>query len=142
MVQIPYIFIQISACGNGDVKLEDDGTPLVLWEDVWSPICGHYFWDNQVGASIFCSKLGYEHGEQSHDGNSYSTDGFRIGKCEEGDDLASCTGGCNDYELGGQCSNSWSGGECMQSEPMAMTISCSQPSALVFNPSCTGTNIN
>jgi len=130
------------ACGNGDVKLEDDGTPLVLWNDVWSPICGHYFWDDQVGANKFCEKLGYEQGEQSGNdaGNHYTTDGFKIGKCVAADDWSSgCTGGCNDYELGGTCSNSWSisPSSCAKEDAMAITISCSQPSNLVFNPSCT-----
>ena len=131
------------ACSNGEVKLEEDGTPLILWDDVWSPICGHFFWDNQVGASMFCSKLGYEHGEQSVSGKPYSVDAFRIGRCQEGDEWNShCTGGgCNDYELGGTCGNSMFGSSCATDDDVAMTIACSQPSSVVFNPSCTGTNV-
>ena len=138
---IPYVISQILACTNGEVKLEEDGTPLVLWDDRWSPICGHFFWDNQVGASMFCSKLGYGQGEQSGSGKSYSSDAFRIGKCEEGDDWNShCTGGCNDYELGGTCGNSMFGSSCATDDNVGITITCSQPSNVVFNPSCTGTN--
>ena len=135
----------LQACGNGDVKLEEDGTPLVLWDDVWSPICGHYFWDDQVGANKFCEKLGYQEGGQTgHDtGNQYTTDAFRIGKCLAEDDWnTGCKGGCNDYELGGSCSNSWSGSSCAKDDAMAITISCSRPSNTVFNPSCTGTYFN
>jgi hypothetical protein len=129
------------ACANGDVKLEDDGTPLVLWDDVWPPICGHYFWDNQIGATKFCEKMGYQQGEQSGEGegNHYSKDAFKIGKCKNDDDWnTKCTGGCNDYEVGGKCSNAFIGGNCAQEEGMAMTITCTQPSNAVFNPSCTG----
>ena len=89
--------------------------------------------------------MGYGHGQQAghDDDNHYSADGFRIGKCEEGDNWdAGCSGGCNDYELGGQCSNSFTGGNCVKDDGMAMTITCSQPSTNIWNPSCTGTNSN
>jgi len=129
------------ACANGDVLLEQDGTPKILWGDVWSPICGHYFWDNQVGATKFCQKLGYGKGAQSGSGsgNHYTTDSFRLGSCQEGDELTGCTGGCNDYVVGGQCSNSgiFSSDECTQGDANAMTIHCIEPSNTVFNPSCT-----
>ena len=85
--------------------------------------------------------MGYGEGIQSgyESGKYYSSDGFRIGKCEEGDDwVAKCSGGCNDYELGGTCSNSLIGGSCAQDDDMAFTITCSQPSTTIFNPSCTG----
>ena len=44
-------------CNNGDVWLEDDGTPLFFWNDKLSPICGKWFWNNQIGATLFCQKL-------------------------------------------------------------------------------------
>merc|ERR1719245_849703 len=83
--------------------------------------------------------MGYEGGQQTgkEDGNHYSSDGFRIGKCEAEDNWTACSGGCNDYELGGQCSNSITGGNCQKDDGMAITITCSQPSTTVFNPSCT-----
>jgi len=28
----------ITACSDGDVKFEADGTPLIFWDKVWSPI--------------------------------------------------------------------------------------------------------
>ena len=93
---------------------------------------------------MFCEKMGYEGGQQTAqgDGNHYSSDGFRIGKCEEQDNWEACSGGCNDYEVGGKCSNSFTGGNCAKDDAMAITITCSQPSTTVFNPSCTGTNFH
>ena len=135
------MYVFLIACANGDVLLEQDGTPKILWGDAWSPICGHYFWDNQVGATKFCQKLGYGKGAQSGSGsgNHYTTDSFRLGSCQEGDELTGCTGGCNDYVVGGQCSNSgiFSSDECTQGDANAMTIHCIEPSNTVFNPSCT-----
>ena len=90
---------------------------------------------------MFCSKLGYEQGEQSQKHSPYSSDAFRIGKCEEGDGWNDCTGGCNDYELGGTCGNSMFGSSCATDDDVAMTITCSQPSSVTFNPSCTGANV-
>ena len=88
--------------------------------------------------------MGYEGGQQTgkEDGNHYSSDGFRIGKCEAEDNWTACSGGCNDYELGGQCSNSFTGGNCQKDDGMAITITCSQPSTTVFNPSCTGISLH
>ena len=58
----------ITACSDGDVKLEADGTPLIFWDKVWSPICGHYFWDNQYGAKKFC-----QHTDVSNSSKSITT---------------------------------------------------------------------
>ena len=94
-----------------------------------------------MGATKFCQKLGYGKGAQSGSGsgNHYTTDSFRLGSCQEGDELTGCTGGCNDYVVGGQCSNSgiFSSDECTQGDANAMTIHCIEPSNTVFNPSCT-----
>ena len=75
----------------------------------WSPICGHWFWDNNYGATLFCQMLDstYTSGivKKRKDIPS-SSDGLRIGKCTSNDNsLLTCTGGCNDLELGGRCSN-------------------------------------
>ena len=60
---------------NGDVKLEEDGTPLVFWDSQWIPICGHYFWDNQHGAELFCRKMGFESGLFSGRGSGQKYEG-------------------------------------------------------------------
>ena len=93
-----------SACQDGDVKLQSDGTPFLRKDDTWYPICGHYFWDNNHGATAFCNKLGYPEGWISETGLTYSEDSIRVGKCEEGEYLMDCTDGSNTYETGGSCS--------------------------------------
>ena len=34
---------------NGQAELQIDG--------VWSPICGHWFWNNMDGANLFCKEM-------------------------------------------------------------------------------------
>ena len=119
--------------------MEDDGTPQIFWDEVWSPICGHYFWDNQHGASKFCEKLGYDGGAYSGrgSGETYGYDSFRLGKCNDNDIWPDCTGGCNEYEVGGICADSWSG-YCTSGEEVKITITCDGDSILT-STSCTGT---
>ena len=35
---------------------------MIFWDDAWVPICGNGFWNNSVGSTLFCQKLGYESG--------------------------------------------------------------------------------
>ena len=87
-------------CSNGDVKLEDNGTPYIRWNGEWVPICGPWFWNNQEGAKLFCQKLGYEGGNYDKKNEAYSKDSFSIGQCKAGDTWLNCTGGCNTYKKG------------------------------------------
>ena len=48
-------------CANGDAKASTNG-PLIFWEGEWTNICGHRFWDDDIGAKLFCNKIGYEQG--------------------------------------------------------------------------------
>ena len=90
------------------------------------PICGHYFWDNQDGAKLFCQKMGYQAGKFSvrGSGQKYSMNSFKVGKCNRGDNWKSCTGGCNDYQGGGACSNN-KPAKCDQNQGVKITIQCS-----------------
>ena len=94
-----------SICSNGDVSLKDDGTPFIFWDGQWSPICGHYFWDNMYGANLFCKGLGYQYGELNVSQKLYDVDSFRIGGCGVKDTWPECKSGCNDYQLGESCGN-------------------------------------
>ena len=132
----------LALCKNGDVKLEDDGTPLVYWGNSWMPICGHFFWDNQNGAKLFCQKMGYTSGKFSGrgSGQKYSLDSFKIGRCNARDEWESCSGGCNHYESGGKCNNSW-GSYCTKGQEVKITIQCSggvKPKVKIKTTSCQG----
>ena len=109
-------------CRNGDVKLDADRTPWIFWRGEWEPICGHWFWDNQEGARLFCQKLGYEDGTVERKNDVYSRDSFMIGKCNAGDVWGNCLGGCNEYQKGNVCSGR--GERCTSSEPVKISISC------------------
>ena len=121
---------------NGDVKLNKDGTPFIFWDNLWSPLCGHYFWDNQYGADKFCQKLGYASGR--HSGKpiprTYPVDSFNIGTCLETDEWPCCTGGENYFALGSTLTN----GTCDKSNDEAILIACIGDPKYVNNPSCKG----
>ena len=94
----------------------------------WAPICGHYFWDNNNGATLFCKKLGYHHGVVRIPINIYyknlTSDAVRIGTCvETDDDLENCSGGCNDLEIGGHCLND-NQKSCSSGQPANIEIEC------------------
>ena len=137
------------ACSNGDVLLESDGTPKVFWNNHWSPICGHYFWDNQYGAKKFCEQLGcYSGGKVSPvfltKGSSisthpmrqnYSVDAFKLGTCLANDKWGNCNGGCNDYSVGNHCINN-KNANCAAGEPVGIRITC--PCTCTKTSSCRG----
>ena len=131
-------------CSNGDVWLTDDKIPKIYWNGTWAPICGHYFWDNNYGATLFCQKMGYQNGTvfgktnfQRHAGERYSEDAFRVGKCFAHNDLTRCRGGCNDYKLGGKCYEN-DDAMCAKGQPVKTTIQCYGGSKISKNSSCTG----
>ena len=88
-------------CSNGDVKLEDNGTPYVRWNGEWEPICGAWFWDEGTeGANLFCQKMGYEGGSVVDKNEAYSKDSFCIGQCKAGDTWLNCSVGCDSCKTG------------------------------------------
>ena len=110
-------------CLNGDVKIDDDNTPMIYWKNNWVPICGHYFWNNLIGANKFCQKMGYHYGIISGKGGSYSVDSFKVGQCEFDDAWLRCTGGCNDYDMEGRCNDDVNV-DCSAGQHVKMNITC------------------
>ena len=90
-------------CVDGNARLDSDGVPYFFWGGEWSPICGHYFWDNQEGAKAFCQELGFQGGKFNRANSAYSQDAIEIGKCAAGQTIDSCTSGSNQYKLTGWC---------------------------------------
>ena len=108
-------------CRNGDVRMSSDDTPDFFWNGRFYPICGHWFWDSEFGAKTFCQKLGYMNGNITKERSSekkYTEDSIRVGKCLEGEELESCSGGCNDKGIGKGCS------DCVAGERVGVTIAC------------------
>ena len=110
---------------------------MVFWNTIWYPICGHYFWNNQIGATLFCQEIGYNYGNYAgkESGHSYLTDSFRIGQCNTGDVWKNCSGGCNDYQGGGKCNDNVSD-VCTVGQPVKITIRCEGNSTI--SSSCKG----
>ena len=111
------------------MKLEDEGdstgqTPYIFWDGQWTPICGEYFWNNAIGATLICQKLGYVMGAHTDAKSTYTVDSFKVGQCEPYNTLTSCNGGCNDYDVGGYCSND-ANKHCNKDGQVKVTIQCS-----------------
>ena len=84
----------------------------------WTPICAHWFWNNENGAKLFCQELGFPSGTIG-DTLTLPSDAVRIGQCELGDVWPDCSGGCNDHSIGGtSCSN------CQSGASSGITINC------------------
>ena len=105
----------------------DGKYPEVFIHGTWSPICGHYFSDNNHGATLFCKKLSPEFNSgttiRRYD-KPLDANGIRIGKCFIGDHWPECTGGCNDFETGNSCFDA-AGGKCSAGDVNSIEIHCS-----------------
>jgi hypothetical protein len=86
----------------------------------WSPICGHFFWDNDEGATTFCKKLGYESGVRHHTRQTFEVDSFEIGECGAGEALNACTLDNNYRDF-----TNW----CSAGNAIGVEIECSNPGA-------------
>ena len=110
---------------EGDVQLKDGKFPEVFLNGIWSPICGHYFWDNDVGASLFCQKLTSDPASTGQvirrTDKPLEKDAIRIGKCLSNDQWLSCSGGYNDLAIGQHGSINCGAGQLVSIE-----IKCSQ----------------
>lgn len=97
----------MSECKDGDVAVSKN-SPLAAGVEMWPevffdgkfhPICGHYFWDNNHGAKMFCKKLGFSYGGRMHRRNKFEVDSMPVGKCGRRaaarGDLAKCHAGGN-----------------------------------------------
>ena len=109
---------------RGDVRLEDGKFPEVFLNGIWSPICGHWFWDTDFGANLFCQELTSDPVSTGQvirrTDKPLEKDAIRIGKCLSNDQWLSCSGGCNDLGTGQGCA------DCDANSPASIEIKCSQ----------------
>ena len=118
---------------HGSARLTEEKTPEVLWNRKWTPICGHFFWDNQYGPNLFCKKLDskFIYGKFTKRLDKLiERDSIWIGNCGSGDDWLSCTGGCNNLEIGGECPGV---GSCSVGGASSIEIECQSYSKFVIN---------
>ena len=117
----------------GAVRFGQNEIAEVYFNEQWAPICGHWFWENDVGAGLFCQQLGFTDGViiKKHE-VPLPSDGLRVGLCNQGDDWLHCSDkDCNQLEIGGQCDN---GASCESGAMAAVSIECSN-SGKFHNPS-------
>ena len=87
------------------------------------PICGHHFWDDDVGATLFCQKLGFGSGKIKKKGLILPSDALQVGRCKQGENWLQCSyPKCNQLKIGGQCNDS--PGYCTKGAPAAFSIDC------------------
>ena len=106
------------------VRLNNDEIAEIYYSGKWMPICGHHFWNNNNGATLFCQQLGYHRGIIKQESKSRQVplpnDGFRIGECKKNDIWPHCAGGCSDHTVGGtHCS------DCQSGAMAGLKIECS-----------------
>ena len=104
---------------------DNQSFPYIYWEHAFHPICGHYFWDNNYGATLFCKKLGYESGKIAPGSYAPTVDAIRIGSCSSSDThLLNCSGtsSCNYIEVGGH--GNISCGNCHGNTKVIFKINC------------------
>jgi len=84
-------------CLGLGVRLVDGKYPEVMVSDgKWSPICGHWFWNNNNGATLFCKELGFNHGIViKRQDKPLGSDAIRVGQCLSNDKWLNCKGGFN-----------------------------------------------
>jgi len=106
---------------NGEILEDEEFTPWILYDSEWYPICGHWMWDNNAAATLFCKKLGFDAGVVNKRMNKFSKDAMPVGACGKGEtDLTACTAGGNSFG-----DFSWGGGTCKVGHKIGIAVSCS-----------------
>ena len=98
-----------------------EGFPEILVENGWHPICGHYFWNNNFGARLFCQELGFNDGKIVEKKILLDKETYWVGECKESDkNLKECSGRCTLNTVGGTCR----GSKCLKGEKTGIRIEC------------------
>ena len=98
--------------------------PEVLYQGKYYPICGHYFWDNNGGATAVCNFLGFKNGKMAITQAKYSEDAMPVGICKAGEGLTKCTGGGNAWG-----NFNYINGGCKKGQGVGVTVTCDSPGA-------------
>ena len=90
------------AKGGGDVTVDDPFVPEVCYDnenDLWAPICGHWFCDNDNGANTICKTLGFAAGHTGPERKKILLDSYAmpVGRCNADQTLGTCDGGGNHW---------------------------------------------
>ena len=107
---------------------------MIFWNDTWSPICGHHFWNDHNGATKFCEQLGCFFGGtvkplfgnyMDHLRNtSYAKDALLLGRCLKGDIWGECHGGYDNENEQGKYHGGDFSESCRAGHPVRINITC------------------
>ena len=121
LVSPPYS-LRLSSYPEGELQVDINGA--------WAPVCGHYFWNNDIGAGAACQSMGYASGTVIKSRHTLSEPGgLYIGECSEDEQLGRCSRGggeryCPRNSVGG-C------GRCEAGEPAGVSVSCTGGNAWI-----------
>ena len=100
--------------------------PEVRFQDKYHPICGHFFWDNDDGATTICKALGFSRGTRWTTEDKYDVDAMPVGKCKAGEPLTKCTGGGNAWG-----DFNYRDGYCNRGNTIGVKVICDPPGVCV-----------
>lgn len=110
------------------------GNPLVFISGDWRPICGHWFWNTNDGATTVCQSVGYTTGVVHKISAQLNASAVLIGACNAGEPLGSCTGHMR--LLNGICQrNSVGCGSCSWGDFAGIEVECTGESECPMNAS-------
>ena len=106
--------------------------PKICYNGRLVPICGRYFWENNVGARLFCKMLGRSGGKVSRPGIGLPEDAYYVGECRSTDThINKCSASTNYRTLGGQTSI-FGTASCYKGSWAVVHISCDGKSSLLY----------
>merc|ERR1712151_393944 len=105
--------------GGSTVVSGTEFVPEVSYNGQWYPICGHYFWDNDAGATMVCKNLGFATGTHRKTYSPYEVDSMPVGKCKTGEALDGCTTGGNAWG-----DFNYRAGFCKKGKSVGITVTC------------------
>ena len=113
------------------VAIEED-IAKICYNDRLVPICGHYFWENNNGAHLFCKLLGKGGGTVEKNGRMELTeDAYYAGQCSSTDKkITECSAAGNHHILGG--SEMFGSSSCNKGSKAAIYIECGGKKLLLY----------
>jgi len=96
------------------------------------PFCGHYFWDNNHGATAVCKALGFSGGERKKTRSVYDRDAMPVGRCNAGQAVDQCTARNNawgDLDYRSDYKSSSNSGYCKKGNKVGVQVRCSGTSS-------------
>ena len=109
---------------NGPTAAIEGNIAKICYNGRLVPICGHYFWENNNGARLFCKMLGKGGGNVNKNQDIELTeDAYYAGTCSSADkNITKCSAGGNHHTLGG--TEFLGGSSCNKGSKAAISIGC------------------